>query len=66
MLSNLEPKYRITLTVERSDQPGAKLKAIFRDVPRATAENPSYPHYSAIECFRLCAMSETRPDPREG
>jgi len=61
-----DPKYCITLTVERTDEPGAKLTAVFTDVTRETAESPKYLHFSAIECFRRLAICETRPDPREG
>lgn len=61
-----EPTYKITLIVERSDEPDAKFKGVFEDIPRAAAEDPSYIHYSAIETFRRYVISETRPDPREG
>jgi hypothetical protein len=69
MKSN-DPTYKISLTVERSDAPGAKLRAVFKDIPQEKAEDPSYLHASAVECFRLLALNDklagTGPDPREG
>lgn len=61
-----EPTYKITLIVERNDEPGASLKAVFSDIPKANAEDPKYIHYSAVETFRRYVISETRPDQREG
>lgn len=61
-----EPKYKITLIIERTDEPGARLKAVFDEIPKAAAESPGYIHYSAVETFRRYVISETRPDQREG
>lgn len=61
-----EPTYKITVIVERADEPGAKFKAVFADIPKASAEDPNYIHFSAVDCFRRYVISETRPDPREG
>lgn len=60
------PRYRITLTIERDDYPGAEFRAIFNEVPKGTAEDPNYIHFSAVETFRQFIICETRPDPREG
>lgn len=62
----MDRTYKITVTVERSDEPGAKFKAVFGQIPRDAAEDPSYVHYSAVECFRRYVACETRPDQREG
>jgi hypothetical protein len=66
MVMTIDPTYKITVIVERSDWPWGKIELTVKDIPRASAEDPSYPHFSAVECFRQHVISETRPDPREG
>jgi hypothetical protein len=61
-----DPTYTITVIVERSDEPTAKFKAVYSDIPRTSAEDQNYFLYPSIETFRRCCLDETRPDPREG
>lgn len=62
----IEPTYKITVIVERTDEPGARFKGVFQEIPRASAEDPNYFAFSAVETFRRFCINESRPDPREG
>lgn len=47
-----QPKYAITVIVERSDQRGAKVKAKFEGIPASSAEAPDYKHAAEIALYR--------------
>lgn len=58
-----EPTYTITLIIRRSDEPGAKFKGVYSDIPRASAERPDYIHAPAVEVFRRLCLGELADEP---
>jgi hypothetical protein len=58
-----EPTYTITVTVERSDAPGAKFEAVCAEIPRASAERADYQYSGAVQTFRQIVLNELEEPP---
>ena len=65
MADNAKPTYKITVSVERSDSPGASMKGVFAEIPSDKAEAVDYQYASLIANFRLFVLGERVADQAE-
>jgi hypothetical protein len=57
-----EPTYSVTVTIRRSDEPGASFKARFSDIPRESAEAPDYFLSASVSSFRRLCLGELKDE----